>query len=78
MSYLEGMLEALWRTDRPSRKRRILAFSYYDWLQPATINMLGTKNREELVAEPEDSTLVIKTTFTGAFIPSRFIYLHCI
>jgi len=39
MSYLEGMLEALWRTDHPSRKRRILAFSYYVWLQPATKNM---------------------------------------
>jgi len=41
ISYLEGMLEDLWRTDRPSWKSRILAFSYYAWLQPATINMPG-------------------------------------
>jgi hypothetical protein len=77
MSYLEGILEAFWQTDRPSWKRR-LAFPYYDWLQPATLNIPGKKNREGLIAEPEDSMLATKTTYTEAFIPSRFIYLHCI
>jgi len=72
------MLEALWRADRLSGKRRILAFSCYDWLQPAAINMRGKKNRKELIADPEDSILVTKTTYTEAFIPSHVIYLHCI
>ena len=67
MSYFEGMVEALWRADRPSWQRRILAFSCYDWLEQATINTPGKKNKEELIAEFEDSTLKRTKSYIEAY-----------